>query len=345
MQREAEFNVGSCLHITNGDDAANTLKQFLSNDDVLPWRDPMSEGPFPAGLDLCATSEIRAGYLAGPGIPYDQVLRDFQLRDEHLAAAERYGEITLWFEHDLLDQLQLLQILDWFASTRMTSNKLDIICVNAFPGIVPFHGLGQLDPAQMATLLDKRLPVTSAHLELAQSGWAAFRSPDPRDVEAFLSCELRPFPFMKEALTRHMQEFPATSDGLGRTDRQILKLVSEGVSRPGRIFAANIEFETELFIGDWGIYQHIQELCNVRQLLNCNPYGEFRDALDPALSAEEFRRQELSLTDRGRQVLANEADASAFGEVDRWLGGVHLTNHKPRWRWDESARRVTVAEA
>jgi hypothetical protein len=278
-------------------------------------------------------------------MPYDQVLRDFQLRDEHLAAAERYGEITLWFEHDLLDQLQLLQILDWFASTRMTSDKLDIICVNAFPGIVPFHGLGQLDPAQMATLLDKRLPVTSAHLELAQSGWAAFRSPDPRDVEAFLSCELRPFPFMKAALARHLQEFPATSEGLGRTDRQILKLVSEGVSRPGRIFAANIEFETELFIGDWGIYQHIQELCNVRQLLNCSPYGEFRDALDPALSAEEFRRQELSLTDRGRQVLANEADASAFGEVDRWLGGVHLASGKPRWRWDESARRLTVAEA
>ena len=337
--------MGSCLHITNGDAAANTVKQFLSDDDVLPWRDPMTEGPFPAGLDLCATSKIRAGYLAGPGLPYDQVLRDFQLRDEHLAAAERYGEITLWFEHDLLDQLQLLQILDWFASTRMTSDKLDIICVNAFPGIVPFHGLGQLDPAQMATLLDKRLPVTSARLELAQSGWAAFRSPDPRDVEAFLSCELRPFPFMKEALARHLQEFPATSDGLGRTDRQILKLVSEGASRPGRIFAANIEFETALFIGDWGIYQHIQELCNVRQLLNCSPYGEFRDALDPALSAEEFRRQELSLTDRGRQVLANEADASAFGEVDRWLGGVHLTNGKPRWRWDESARRLTLAEA
>jgi hypothetical protein len=332
--------MGSCLHITNGDTAANTLKQFLSDDDVLPWRDPMTEGPFPAGLDLGATSKIRAGYLAGPGMPYDQVLRDFQLRDEHLAAAQRYDEITLWFEHDLLDQLQLLQILDWFASTPVTSARLGIICVNAFPGIVPFRGLGQLDPKQMAALLDKRSPVTPAHLELARSGWAAFRSADPREVEGFLRRELRPFPFMTAALARHLQEFPSISNGLGRTDRQILKLVAEGVSRPGRIFAANIELETALFIGDWGIYRHVQELCNVRQLLNCRPYGEFRGALDPALSTEEFHRQELSLTDRGRRVLANEADASAFGEGDHWLGGVHLASGKPRWRWDESARRL-----
>ena len=337
--------MGSCLHITNGDAAANTLKQFLSDDDVLPWRDPMTQGPFPAGLDLCATSKIRAGYLAGPGMPYDQVLRDFQLRDEHLSATERYDEITLWFEHDLLDQLQLLQILDWFAGKQMTSVRLGIICVNAFPGVAPFRGLGQLDTAQLATLLEKRSPVTPAHLELAQSGWAAFRSPDPRDVEAFLGRELRPFPFMKAALTRPLQEFPALSNGLGRTDQQILKLTSEGISRPGRIFAANIELETELFIGDWGIYQHIQELCNVRRLLSCSPYGSFRGVLEPALSAEKFSRQELSLTDRGRQVLAHEADASAFGVVDHWLGGVHLANGNPRWRWDESARRLTVAKA
>jgi hypothetical protein len=43
-------------------------------------------------------------------------------------------------------------------------------------------------------------------------------------------------------------------------------------------------------------------------------------------------------------VLANEADASAFGKVDRWFGGVHLTNGKPKWRWDESAQRLTMAE-
>jgi hypothetical protein len=338
------MNMSSCLHITNGDAAANTLKQFLADDDVLPWRDPMTDGPFPVGLSLSATSEVRAGYLAGPEIAYDQAVRDFRLRDEHLAASARYDEITLWFEHDLLDQLQILQLLDWFADAQMSGTKLRIICVDAFPGVVPFRGLGQLDAAQMATLVDKRLPVTPAQFRLAQAGWAAFRSPDPRDIETYLKRDLQPLPFMKAALSRHLQDFPAVSNGLGRTDRQVLQLVFDGVSLPGQIFAANMELESVLFIGDWGIYRRLQDLCNGKQpLLNCRPYRKFRGPLDASLSTEDFRRQEFSLTEYGHRVLANEADAS--GEVDRWLGGVHLTKGKPRWRWDESAQHLTVAGA
>src|SRR5262249_11696122 len=159
-------------------------------------------------------------------------------------------------------------------------------------------------------------------------------------IEEFLRRDLEPFPFMRAALSRHLQEFPATSDGLGRTDRQILTVISQGTSRPGQIFAANSALETALFLGDWGLYGHIHELCNVRQLLDCRPCGEFRGVLDPALSTEEFHRQELSLTERGRQVLANDADASVFGEVDRWLGGVHLAAGMPKWRWDEAARHL-----
>src|SRR5882672_2384435 len=112
MQSHARsaLSMGTHLHITNGDGAANTLKQFCVGEDVLPWRDPMIDGPFPAGLELSAASKLRAAHLAGAHLGYDQVLRDFRLRDEHLAAAaSRYDEITLWFEHDLLDQLQILQ--------------------------------------------------------------------------------------------------------------------------------------------------------------------------------------------------------------------------------------------
>jgi hypothetical protein len=333
------------LHITNGDVTANTLKQVYPDDDVLPWRDPMTEGPFPAGLDLGAASRLRADYLAGPGLPFRQVLRDFRLRDEHLAAAARHDEVTLWFEHDLLDQLQLLQLLDWFAAAQVPSAKLGIVCVDAFPGVVPFRGLGQLDPAQIATLREARSPVTPLHYELARSGWAAFRSPDPRQLEEFLRRELPPFRFMQAALSRHLEEFPAVSNGLGRTDRQLLALVRDGVVRPGEIFAANSALETALFLGDWGIYRHLHELCNVRQLMNCRPYGAFRGILDPAISPEEFHRQEFLLTERGRRVMANEADASAFGDVDRWLGGVRLADGMPRWRWDDAARRLVLADA
>ena len=53
------------LHITNGDVAADILKASALNGDVLPWRDPMQYGPFPASLDLDAVSRVRAEFLAG----------------------------------------------------------------------------------------------------------------------------------------------------------------------------------------------------------------------------------------------------------------------------------------
>jgi hypothetical protein len=333
------------LHVTNGDVAAGTLKQLLPDDDVLPWRDPMVEGPFPAGLDPAATSRLRAAHLAGPNLDHDQVLRDFCLRDEHLAAASRYREITLWFEHDLLDQLQILQILDRLAGAHLAGTRLSMICINSFPGVEPFRGLGQLEPAQMATLLDKVSAVTAPQLDLARDGWAAFRSPDPRDIETFLTRDLRSLPYLRAALDRHLQEFPSTSNGLGRTDRQLMQLVSEGVARPGRLFADNTALETTLFLGDWSVYRHIQDLCSARQpLLSASPYGAFRGPLDPDLSTEDFRKQELSLTECGRRVLANQADASEFRDIDCWLGGVHLAQGKPSWRWNESAGRLQGAE-
>jgi hypothetical protein len=86
-------------------------------------------------------------------------------------------------------------------------------------------------------------------------------------------------------------------------------------------------------------------LCNARQpLLSARPYGVFRSPPDPALSTEDFREQELSLTECGRRVLANDADASDFRDIDCWLGGVHLTKGKPIWRWNESAGRLQIAE-
>src|ERR1700704_2131803 len=225
------------LHVTNGDVAASTLEQLFPHDDVLPWRDPMVDGPFPAGLDLAAASQLRAAHLAGPNLEHDQVLRDFRLRDEHLASASRYREITLWFEHDLLDQLQILQILDRLAGAELAGTRLSMICINSYPGVDPFRGLGQLDPAQMATLLDKASAVTARQLILARAGWAAFWSPDPRDIETLLTEDLQALPYLGAALARHLQEFPSTSNGLGRTDRQLLRLGFESGGRPGPFLA------------------------------------------------------------------------------------------------------------
>lgn len=333
----------STLHITNGDGAADLLKASTIGGDVLPWRDPMHHGPFPAGIGLDALAGVRADYLCGPGLDRDETHRAFRLRDEHLASAARYDGVILWFEHDLLDQLQILQLLDWFHDTGFDRAKLALICIDHFEGVPGFRGLGNLTPEQVATLLERRQPVTSQQLELASVGWRAFRSPDPRDLEQFLAGDLGPLPFLGPALRRHLEEYPWRQDGLTRTERQILRLVADGISAPGKLFTENMNLEEVLFLGDWTTFRHIAGLCRAAiPLLRCTPGPTFECPPEMEIPRTEFLAQRLSLTDDGKRVLAGDLHARQALARDIWLGGVALDSGAAMWMWDADNRRLEL---
>jgi hypothetical protein len=95
----------SPLHVTNGDSAANTLRQTALGGAVLPWQDVLHEGPVPAGprrglLQARAAFVSACGWGSGPSI-----LASLERRDRQVAQALRDGQqVVLWFEHDLYDQ-------------------------------------------------------------------------------------------------------------------------------------------------------------------------------------------------------------------------------------------------
>lgn len=330
------------LNITNGDGAANIIKQSTVSGDVLPWRDPMHHGPFPAKLSLAELSNLRAAYLAGPDGDQAEIERDFQLRDQHLKASMTYEKVTLWFEHDLLDQLQMLQILDWFSGELDEKTSLDLICVDRFPGRPRFRGIGELSPEEMASLSDLRRPVTDAMLELAASGWAAFCSDDPRDLLNYLAGDLSALPFLTAALHRHLEEYPNASTGLNRTETQLLELMADGVHAPQQLFLQNMERERELFIGDWPTYRVLDVLC-ASGLAACDPQP-FRF---PSFSREKhlvFNEQHLSLTAAARSLLNGKKDAFEMIERDLWLGGVKVLDAGAVWTWDKNTANLTRRE-
>ena len=135
--------ITAMLHITNGDCAAELIRACGIGGDVLPWRDVLHEGPVPAGLELRELSLLRASYIAEQGWgELAQVQDRFHERDRTLADLVRHEEVVLWFEHDLYDQLQLLQLLDWLGAADRSGTCISLICINRYPGVQPFHGLG-----------------------------------------------------------------------------------------------------------------------------------------------------------------------------------------------------------
>ena len=90
--------------------------------EYLPWRDVLHDGPVPGGLTLQELSDVRARALAGFGFngsDYDGIRAGFAERDATLENFRKHDEVVLWFEHDLYDQLQLIQLLDWFSRQEL----------------------------------------------------------------------------------------------------------------------------------------------------------------------------------------------------------------------------------
>ena len=105
------------LHVTNGDSAVGVLRRAVEGE-FLPWRDVLHEGPVHAGLPLDALSRRRAAFIASAGwASLPQIEKDFLERDAKLRNSLAHAEVVLWFEHDLYDQLQLIQVLDWRAAS------------------------------------------------------------------------------------------------------------------------------------------------------------------------------------------------------------------------------------
>ena len=212
----------------------------------LPWRDVLHEGPVRAGLSLEALSSERARFIAEAfRAPLEKVLKDFRERDSAFARAREHDEIVLWFEHDLYDQLQLIQVLD--ALGDRPGPPVSLVCEAEY--------LGTMAPERAAELFALRGPVTRRHVAEAAAAWAAFRSPDPRKLQNVKSAALA---FLDAALRRHLQEFPWSTDGLSLLERRVLQALQPGPLPFARLFRAVVE--DPAFLGDAVLAWHLERM-------------------------------------------------------------------------------------
>jgi hypothetical protein len=329
----------STLHITNGDSAGDKLRRIVKGA-VTITADPLHEGPAPP-LDGDAWYDVRARFLASDGdTTHEEIKNQLAAWDRAILDGYHAGDIVLWFEHDLFDQLALIRTLDLLArqnvdTTYDTGSRVSLICIDTFPGVERFVGLGQLTPDQLAELIGTERPVTSEQYALAFRAWEAFRSPDPSELLAIAvkADPWRTLPFLRDALLRFFAEFPSAANGLSRTEELALRALREGPLDGGAIFAATQEQEPRPFMGDTTFFGIVRRrLASARVPLVTIPSG---------LEELDLRSHVFAITDAGREVLAGRSDHIALNGIDLWRGGVHLFGGDTSpWRWD--ARSETL---
>jgi hypothetical protein len=329
------------LHVTNGDSAGNTLRQTALGGTVLSWQDVLNEGPVPA-VPASELREVRATFLSDCGWgSRSAILDELERRDRLFEQAVADRPVVLWFEHDLYDQLQLLQILDLVGEVGVNAEHLELINVGTFEGRPNFKGLGELNADELETLWPLRRPVTEELVALAADAWAAFRAPEPTAVESFVGGDTSSLPFVAAALHRLLEELPSVESGLSRSERQLLEALAGGPQMPIQMFLASGAREAAPFEGDAWVFRRIAELGGGEHPLVELAGGGVFPQPPPHGDTVSFAGTALVLTDAGRAVLTGDADRVDLLGLDRWLGGTHLRPDS-LWRWDSAAGRVAA---
>lgn len=324
------------LNITNGDIAAGTLSEAGIAGKIIPWRDVLHEGPVDSSLSLAALSKQRARFIAERGwAGVTQASGGFAERDRAIQKLDDVDEVVLWFEDDLYDQLQLIQLLDFFARAPVKGKKISLVVVD---GYIP-----PLSAAKIRELDSARPAVTAAQLALAKRAWKAFGSDDPQAILKILSEDTSALPYLAAALKRHLEEFPSVENGLSRSEYEALSAINEGHTTPVAAFLDVAKRQESIFLGDSIFWWYLERLSGRKNALLAWSDGTPVVAPTPDTS-RAFVKRELKLTPLGREVLSARKDWQNLNTSSRWLGGVEIAPGKKQWRWDEGQRKLVPTQ-
>lgn len=309
------------LLITNGDSAVARLREAgLANGNVVPWRDVLHDGPVPDMGGLERLSAIRSNFVAADlGLDAAEVSAEFCARDAAMRRHEEFDRVEIWLEHDLYDQLQLIQILDFF---RHEGRRDGIYLVQAD------DYLGHQPPDAMRRLAGRAEQVTQQQLDLAGSAWAAFTASTPHALANLAAADSTALPHLSAALSRLLAEFPDPVRGLTLTEERALQSLERGAISAGELFRRVTEEDPAQFLGDASFFRRLDGLAFADEPLIEGLPGPSQSYCGPGRSADggyaEFARARLRLTEAGRSVLAGAVDHRVLNSADHWVGGTHV---------------------
>lgn len=258
------MEMAGTLHITSGDRAGGSLAKAGLPGEVFVWHDVLYDGPRNPGWPNRDTLSARALFLeetTAGGLDREHILVTLRNQYRRLTQAATQKHIVLWFDACLFDQSMLVHVLTCLHLKG--ADNVELLCLDAFPGVEPFNGLGQLHPAQLASLYGKRSPVTEEQFSFAKVVDKAFATQDGALFAELSEMPGAPLPWVPAAVTRWMLEKPDPVSGLGRLEWLALAAIHEGNETPGSIFASVASADAPpQFWGDTTLWARINGLAD-----------------------------------------------------------------------------------
>jgi hypothetical protein len=186
--------------------------------------------------------------------------------------------------------------------------------------------LAYVPEPELSGLLARRKELTPSMLHLGSTVWDAMCGGDPREVAVLAAQDLSDpsFPSLREGLRIHLCELPSTTNGLAFSEERALAALSDSPQKLNTAYHAFQRVEGRPWITDLMFATRLHGLNGVS-----SPLVEW------SAEGQNVRRTAL-----GGEVLAGRRDWCTLTQMDRWVGGVHLSPDN-LWRIDRSSLALT----
>ncbi len=337
------------LHITSEQKTATTIQNSAIDGEVLVWQDALYEGPLLNDESITELSAIRADYFARLGWgEYTDILALYDKRNKVLESYPQYHEVVLWFDSGLNNQLQLVQLVNWFSRQNTGRLVLSIVSADRMTDVVGFVDFALLNKSQLEKLYRTKSELTNAQVAICHRAWDALTSPTPSSLLKIFPRDMSSMPYLKNAILRFVQQFPAKNNGLCKTEQLIVQALKNSQTSMENIYI-NVQGKEPIPFMSQAIFNaYLQNMIISQHPMIEKHVIEKTEALEvSALDAEEpvaeevviEQEYELRLTKLSGQITNNWVDWVQLNGINKCIGGVHLHDGNI-WRYNMESRQL-----
>ena len=246
------------LHITNGNNLTDYLKELEYTGQFLTWQEMLCEGPTTEQVDSEEFFNLRRQFLSDY---YDIEINEVELKKELdiLNHTDKFQEIVLWFEYDLFCHINLLAVLSLLKQKNIKC-PIYLVCSGRVKGENDLKGLAELKPNQLHQHFENKIKLSEEDSDLIGSLWKIYCGNDHNLFKPFI-VQKSSFPYLSNCLKAHLQRFPDAVTGLSTLEMHTLHMISDQKIKSKRhLLGYILNFQGYYGFGDLQINKMIDTL-------------------------------------------------------------------------------------
>jgi len=250
--------IKNTLHITNGNNLTDYLRELDFTEDILTWQEMLCEGPTIPAIDSEAFFELRAEFLKNR---YDIEVDSKELKKElsKLDHTDKYTEINLWFEYDLFCHINLLGVIN-LLHQKEVDKPIYLVCSGRVAGEKSLKALSELSPEQLKIHCKNKILLTREDIDLAIALWRTYCGTDHNILKPYIVTKSN-FKYMSNCLKAHLERFPDSKSGLSKLEANVLKIIRENsVKSEHHLLGYALNYQGYYGFGDIQFKRIIREL-------------------------------------------------------------------------------------